>query len=25
MPIIKRLPRFYTILCGPHTNTKRGL
>jgi hypothetical protein len=25
MPIRKRFPRFYTILCGPHTNTKRGL
>jgi hypothetical protein len=25
MPTVKRFPRFYTTLSGPHTNTKQGL
>jgi len=24
MSIRKKFPRFYTISCGPHTNTKQG-
>jgi len=24
MPLIERFPRYYTILCGAHTNTQQG-